>query len=136
MKIAKAMLTLLLVICIITPSLQTANALDIMPINEDISKANASIAIDAGGRACCTTNAQSGSQEHNLQATMTLYRISGNMSIPIKSWTLYGTYSLSGSKTYYVTPGYQYQVISDVTVTDSNGKFIETVQTYSRITTY
>ena len=49
----------------------------------------------------------------------------------IKTWTDSGSKGFDILKTYYVTPGHDYQVVVTATVYNSSGKIVETPSAYS-----
>lgn len=54
----------------------------------------------------------------------------------IKTWTDSGSKGFDILKTYYVTPGHDYQVVVTATVYNSSGKIVETPSAYSNEVSY
>lgn len=136
MKTIKSLFILLMLLCCTIVTIQSAFASDAMPMSDDLVQAYASLSVDSNGQAHCTLNVRSRLPQYKIQAVMTLNQVSSNMPTPIKSWTLNGTYSISGTKTYYVMAGHTYQLAVDVTVTDSSGNIIDSFPVHSSLVIY
>lgn len=134
MKIVKKLLVLSLILCCIVTTATPANASDIQPISDGTNIADVSLSISHSGQASCIVSVNARSVSQHIEVIMSLNQIGG--STPLKSWSLSGIGSLYAEKNYYVAQGYDYQVIAEITVKDSNGKLIEYFTAKSNIVHY
>lgn len=119
--------------CIFITTLQ-AYAEEIRPMADSIPNANVTLAISLGGKASCDVNLTARLASYRIEVVMSLNQI--GQSTPLKSWHASGTGSLSLSQNYYVSKGYDYQVIATITVKDSSGQSIESFPTTSAVVHY
>lgn len=120
LKIAVLLLALHCIIAIVLPT----SASEIQPRVNGIDVSDVSISIDKSGQAVCSVFVTAKSSSYQIEVIMSLHQLEGNGPDPLKSWTINGVGSLSGSKKYYVARGYDYQVMADITVKDSRGNII------------
>lgn len=134
MKNLKTLAIFVLVLCCLV-SVPTF-ACDIQPMSDGSKDFAAYLYIGTTGQASCTTDVTARIHTYQIELVMSLYQVDGDKPDPLKSWTANGRGSISVSKNYYVTKGHDYQVTADITVKDSNGKFIESFPVSSAIVHY
>lgn len=136
MKIARKVFTLLLILCCASSLFAPAFADMYFPKSAGTPKGTAVLSISSSGLATCTASAETDSASHHIEMVLVLYRINGSSTTALKSWVVEGDRKISETKTHYVLKGYDYQLISTITVTDANGTIIDSFDTPSSIVHY
>jgi len=128
MRTAKRVLFVLLALyCALAVILPTFAA-GIQPMSENLSQSSANLSINSNGLATCHVVASSYMPTYRISATMTLYYNQGGSLTFVNSWSAHGIGSLSKTGTCQVKKGFSYQLQCSVTVSDSNGRVVETIQ--------
>lgn len=96
-----------------------------------ISGISAGLTISNIGGATCTGDAITYSG-YSVDLTMELQRDGST----IKTWSKSGSTVVSLSKTYYVTSGHNYQVVTSVDVYNSKGAYVATYSCTSNVKSY
>lgn len=138
MKTAKKTLAVLLTVCCIMGLLTSAHATQAQaePRIDTSSSAYASLKISSVGEATCKAAVIAKSLSYRIEINMSICRVINDIPDPLKSWGSTGVYSLDLTKQYYLSKGYDYQVIVAITVRDSSGKLIESFIISSSIVHY
>lgn len=134
-KNVRKLFVVLLILCYVDFAIGHAFATTIEPKIGTCIDANATLTILSNSASCyvCVT---AKSSQYKITADMTLYRIDGTSFKPIKTWTITAADKISTTKTFYVTSGYDYQVIVYITVKDSSGKKLESFTVNSPVVHY
>lgn len=127
----KAFATALCMVIMATVAIANAEEPEVMPRFVGIDAAVASLTINEYGRASCGCSVlvKSG---YSVDVTMSLEQD----GVEIKSWTGSGTSRVDMSNPYYVTSGYDYQVIVTTRVSTSQGSYLCSYTTESPVKSY
>ena len=133
--IVRKLFAVLLTLCCIALAINPASAATIEPRLNSCSYANAELKINSNS-ASCSIHIITKFSDYKITADMTLYRINGTTFTPLKTWSIISTHTISTSETFYVSHGYDYQVIAYITVKDSSGKKLESFTVNSPVVHY
>lgn len=108
----------------------------VTPLYTGLVNVQAYLSISGSGKASCTASARLRSG-YTGTVTMELQRSTNKTSwSTIQPWTSSGSGTVELSKSYYVTPGYYYQVYVTVQVKTTSGSYVETAYKTSVSVTY
>lgn len=121
----------LVLACIVATLCIGASATEIVPRYSGIILINADLNVSSSGRADCYGYVMI-KDGYSADLTVALQRD----GVTIKSWSDSGSDEVEIEKTYYVTPGHDYQVIVTAVVRDSGGWIVERPSADSAIVPY
>ena len=102
-----------------------------------ISSVSVGLGIDLDGKAFCDTGVTLHESTHDGRIDMKLQRYKNNDWQNVKSWTITDDGpDVDLTEYWYVVPGYDYRVVSDVYVLNASGRIIEITTEYSPIVEY
>lgn len=133
-KIARSTLATILILCMIVLVCGIAAAAEKEKEPQrytGVSTCYTSLSISAWGRASCGSYVYCNSG-YSADVTMKLMRD----STEIKSWNTSGSGIVTMDKTYYVVGGHSYTVAVTISVKDSNGNVVDTINTSSNTVTF
>lgn len=119
-KVARSMSLLLALVCLTTALCMSTSAVEITPRYTGITTLNADINVSSSGRADCYGYVRTRSG-YSADVTVEL-QCDGQT---IKSWSDSGSGVIEIEKTYYVTPGHDYQVVVTAVVRNAQGVIVE-----------
>lgn len=120
-KTLKRVLCLLLAAVLLTSGI-SAFASDVAPYYTGTSSISSSLSISTAGKATCTGSIRLYSS-YTANMTVKLQRYTNGYWSTVQSWSGSGVSTIS--KSYYVTSGYYYRVVTAASVYDSSGKYVE-----------
>ena len=129
--LGKSVSVILVLACMLSAFCIGARAVEVEPCYTGIMSLSATLDISSGGQASCYGYVSSRSG-YSVDLKMKLQRDGRT----IKPWTDSGSKGFDILKTYYVTPGHDYQVVVTATVYNSSGKIVETPSAYSNEVSY
>lgn len=121
-KTVKRMLCLLLAVVLLTSGISVFADDGISPYYTGTATISASLSISTSGKATCTGKIHLYSS-YTATLTVKLQRYENGYWSTVKSWSTSDSTSLS--KSYYVTSGYSYRVVTSASVYNSSGKYVE-----------
>lgn len=131
------LLSVAVVICllVVVTSAATPNGEMIQPRLSKLTSLNATLDIDASGRATCYSSARDSDRTDSVSLYMELQRSSNGSSwTTVKSWSTTGSSFVSLTQSWYVnTSGYSYRVVATASVYNSAGTFVESVTATSAV---
>lgn len=121
-KTVKRVLCLLLAVVLLTSGINVFADDGISPCYTGTATISASLSISTSGKATCTGKIHLYSS-YTATLTVKLQRYENGYWSTVKSWSTSDSTSLS--KSYYVTSGYSYRVVTSASVYNSSGKYVE-----------
>ena len=133
----KLLWTNLVLVCMLLVSLSVSagaaviDSPEISPQYTGVARIKATLEVSDTGYATCygTVTPNDG---YSVDFTLQLKRD----GVAIKTWNNSGTSTLSIDKGYYLTPGYDYQVVATAKVKNSSGTIVETATAKSVVVPY
>lgn len=131
-KTIKRALCLLLVVALLTAGMGVF-ASDIAPCYTGTSFISTDLSISSTGKASCS-GVISLYSNYTATLTMKLQQYNGSYWTTIQTWSTSDSKSLS--KSYYVSSGYSYRVVTSAKVYNSSGTYVETPSVTSATKSY
>lgn len=130
-RITRCVSLSLVLACIVATLCIVASAAEIAPRYSGIFAVNADLNVSSSGRADCYGYVMI-KDGYSVDLTVALQRD----GVTIKSWSDSGSDEVEIEKTYYVTPGHDYQVVVTAVVRNSGGWIVERPSANSAIVPY
>lgn len=132
-RIAGLALAVCCMVTVTTFATPTVSAVEMQPWYVGIDSVTPELKINSSGQASITVTTQP-SSGYSVNLAIDLQRDGKS----IKSWTASATYPdiVLFEKTYFVTKGHQYQVVTTATIKNSSGKVVSSPTSSSKSVSY